>query len=163
MNLFVTFAIFINRTIGKAKNLKAKIRSLNQTTESLPNSQEPGQSCETKKKKQKMKPNKATKTATSFSTAGIQDEFEFGDVVSILGGAIEQKNPTETPKTTTPFSTAGIQDELEFGAVISFCWGGIAGELRRGDLSQDAEISAGVSHAEDNSGGATSPTPAKTI
>ncbi len=60
---------------------------------------------------------------TPFSTAGIQDEFEFGDVVSILWGAIEQKNPTETPKTTTPFSTAGIQDELEFGGMTSFFWG----------------------------------------
>ncbi len=84
MNMFVTFAIFINLTIGKAKNLKAKIRSLNRTTESLPNSQEAGQTCETKKKK----PTETPKTATSFSTAGIQEELEFGDVAS-LGGEIE--------------------------------------------------------------------------
>ncbi len=80
MNLFVTFAIFINRTMGKAKNLKAKILSLNQTTESFPNSQEPGQTCETKKKK----PTETPKTATSFSTAGIQDELEFGDIPSLV-------------------------------------------------------------------------------
>ncbi len=68
----------------KANNLKAKIRSLNQTTESFPNSQEPGQTCETKKKK----PTETQKTATSFSTAGIHDELEFGDIAS-LGWEIE--------------------------------------------------------------------------
>ena len=75
--------------MGKAKNLKAKIRALNKTTESLPNSQEPGQTCETKKKN----PTETPKTATPFSTAGIQDELEFGDVASFLGGkiAVESK------------------------------------------------------------------------
>ena len=63
--------------MGKAKNFC----SLNQTTESLPNSQEPGQTCETKKKN----PTETQKTATPFSTAGIQDELEFGDVASFLG------------------------------------------------------------------------------
>ena len=75
---------FINRTIGKAKNLKAKIRSLNETAAILPNSQELGQTGETKKKK----PTETPKTATSFSTAGIQDELEFEDIAS-LGGEIE--------------------------------------------------------------------------
>ncbi len=75
---------FINRTIGKAKNLKAKIRTLNKTTESLPNSQGTGQTCETKKKN----PTETPKTATPFSTAGMQDELDFGDVASFLGGEI---------------------------------------------------------------------------
>ncbi len=70
--------------MGKAKNLKAKIRSLYQITESLPNSQEQGQTCEMKEKH----PTETTKTATPFSTACIQDELDFGDVVSFLGGEI---------------------------------------------------------------------------
>ena len=70
--------------MGRAKNLKAKIRALNKTTESLPNSQEQGQTCETKTKNQTDTP----KTATPFTTAGIQDELEFGDVASFLGGKI---------------------------------------------------------------------------
>ena len=75
--------VFINRTMGKAKNLEAKIHTLNKTTESLPNLQEPGQTCETKKKK----PTETPKTATPFSTAGIQDELEFGKI-AFLGGKI---------------------------------------------------------------------------
>ena len=71
--------------MGRAKNLKAKIRTLNKTTESLPNSQEPGQTCETKKRN----PTETPKTATPFSTAGIQDELEFGDVASFFGVEIE--------------------------------------------------------------------------
>ncbi len=70
--------------MGKAKNLKAKIRSLNQTKSSLPNSHEQGQTCETIKKKPTVTP----QTATSFSTAGIQDELEFGDIAS-FGGEIK--------------------------------------------------------------------------
>ena len=70
--------------MGKAKNLKAKICALKKKTESLPNSQEPGQTCETKK----MNPTETPKTATPFSTAGIQDELEFGDVASFSCGKI---------------------------------------------------------------------------
>ena len=70
--------------MGKAKNLKAKIRTRNKTTESLPNSQGPGHTCETKQKK----PTDTPKTATPFSTAGIQDELDFGDVATFLGGEI---------------------------------------------------------------------------
>ena len=85
VNWFVTFAIFfINQTMGRAKNSKAKPRSLNKTTESLPNSQGPGQTCETKQKK----PTDTPKTATPFSTAAIQDELDFGDVASFLCGEI---------------------------------------------------------------------------
>ncbi len=69
--------------MGKARNLEAKIHTLNKTTESLPNSQEPGQTCETKKKN----PTETPKTATPFSTAGIQDELEFGKF-AFLGGEI---------------------------------------------------------------------------
>ncbi len=104
--------------MGRAKNKKARIRTLNKTTESLPNSQEPGETCETKKKN----PTETPKTATPFATAGIQDELEFEDVVSNLGGANEKKNPTETPKPTPPFSTAGIQDKLEFRDRTSPFW-----------------------------------------
>ncbi len=75
---------FINRTIGRAKNQNARIRTLNKTTESLPNSQEPGQTCETNKKN----PTETPTTAIQFSTAGIQDELEFGDVASFSGGKI---------------------------------------------------------------------------
>ena len=65
----------------------------------------------------------------------------------ILGGQ-KKKNPTETPKPTPPFSTAGIQDELEFRGRTSLFGGGIKGRIAgRGDLSEDAEISAAVSHA----------------
>ena len=53
--------------MGKALHSKAKPRSLNKTTESLPNSQGTGQTCETKKKN----PTETPKTATPFSTAGI--------------------------------------------------------------------------------------------
>ena len=70
--------------MGRAKNQKARIRTLNKTTESLPNSQEPGQTCETNKKN----PTETPKTATPFSTAGIQDKLEFGDVASLSGGQI---------------------------------------------------------------------------
>ena len=76
--MFVTSAIFFNRTMCKAKQFKAFSRSLNETTVSIPNSQEQGKTCETKKKKPTETPTKAT----SFSTAGIQDELEFGDIAS---------------------------------------------------------------------------------
>ncbi len=99
--------------MGRVKNNKAKNSALKKTTANLTHSQEPGQTCEPENKR----PTETPKTTTPFSTAGIQDEFEFGAVASILGVAIEQKNPTETPKTTTPFSTAAIQDELEFGGL----------------------------------------------
>ena len=75
--------------MGQAKNNKAKNSALNKTTANLTNSQEPGQTCEPENKH----PTQTPKTTTPFSTAGIQDEFEFGEVVSILGGTIEQKNP----------------------------------------------------------------------
>ena len=131
--------------MGRAKNNKAKNSALKKTTANLTHSQEPGQTCEPENKR----PTQTPKTTTPFSTARIQDEFEFGDVVSIFGGANEKKNPTETPKPTPPLSTAGIQDELEFRGRTSPFWGGKKGQFAaRGDLSEDAEISAGVLHAE---------------
>ena len=109
--------------MGKAKNNKAKNSALNKTTANLTHSQEPGQTCEP----ENQRPTHTPKSTTPFSTAGIQDEFKFGDVVSNFVGANEKKNPTETPKTTPPFSTAGIQDELEFGGMTSFFGGGMKG------------------------------------
>ena len=111
--------------MGKAKNNKAKNSALKKTTANLTNSQEPGQTCEPENKR----PTQTTKTTTPFSTAGIQDEFEFGDLVYLFGGANEQKNPTETPKPTPPFSTAGIQDELEFRGRTSPFLGGMKGQF----------------------------------
>ena len=73
--------------MGKAKHTKAKSRSLNKTTESLPNSQWPGHTCETKQKK----PTDTPKTATPFATAGIQDELDFGDVASFCVGKLLTK------------------------------------------------------------------------
>ena len=70
--------------MGKTRHTKAKIRTLNKTTEGLPNSQEPGQTCETKTKN----PTETPKTATPFSAAGFQYELEFGDVASLSGGQI---------------------------------------------------------------------------
>ena len=64
---------------------------------------------------------------------------------------MKKKNPTETPKPTPPFSTAGIQDELEFEGTTSLFGGGMKKRIGgRGDLSEDAEISAGVLHAEEH-------------
>ncbi len=65
--------------MGKAKNNKAKNSALNKTTANLTQSQEPGQTCEPENKH----PTPTPKTTTPFSTEGIQDELEFGDVVSI--------------------------------------------------------------------------------
>ncbi len=55
--------------MGKSKNNKAKNSALNKTTANLTHSQEPGQTCETKKKN----PTETPKTATPFSTAKTQD------------------------------------------------------------------------------------------
>ena len=85
--------------MGKAKKKKEKNSALKETTANLTHSQEPGQTCEPENKR----PTQTPTTTTPFSTAGIQDEFEFVDVVSHFRGANEKKNPTETPKPTPPF------------------------------------------------------------
>ena len=64
--------------MGKAKNNKAKNSALKKTTANLTHSQEPGQTCEP----DNQRPTQTPTTTTPFSTAGIQDEFEFWDVVS---------------------------------------------------------------------------------
>ncbi len=106
--------------MGRAKNFKAKTRALNKTTESLSNSQEPGQTCETKKKNLTEK----TKTATPFSTAGIQDELEFGDVASLLGGKIAWE------------STGG---DLPHGKEISAGFSHAEGQLRTRHTTDSSE------------------------
>ena len=102
--------------MGRAKNNKEKNSALKKTTTAtLPTSQEPGQTCEPENKR----PTQTPGTTTPFSTAGNQDEFDFGNVVPILWGAKNKTHPTETPTTTTPFSTAGNQDELELSGRTS--------------------------------------------
>ncbi len=91
----------------------------------------------------KAKNNKTKNSALNKTTANLPNSQESGQTCEP-----ENKRPTQTPKTTTPFSTAGIQDKLEFEGMTSFFGGGMQGRIAgRGDLSQDAEISAGVSHA----------------
>ncbi len=113
--------------MGKAKNNKVKNSALKKTTTpTLPNSQKPGQICEPENKHQTPTPGKTT----PFSTAGNQDEFDFGNVVPILGGAKNKTHPTETTKTTTPFSTAGIPDELELRGTTFFFAGAKKTQLK---------------------------------
>ena len=66
-----------------------------------------------------------------------------------MWGAQNKTHLTETTKPTPPFSTAGIPDELEYRGRTSPFWGGAKQKARSGgDLSEDAELSAGVSHVE---------------